>query len=94
MSSFLDDLSARVAPLSLQLSSGYGVASLAWFAAHQPKLIEEATHCGTIMDFVAARLAVSARHCMSATNAASFGAFDAAAFAWQLPVLQVRVYYC
>ncbi|KJE97747.1 hypothetical protein CAOG_07851 [Capsaspora owczarzaki ATCC 30864] len=86
-SAFLADLHKQ-ATSQMQLSSGYGVASLAWLAKNNPDILSKATACGTIMDFVACSICEDAQPCMTPTNAASFGAFDAAQSCWQQPYIE------
>lgn len=62
-----------------QLSSGFGLASLAWIQRHSPQDESAFDHAGTIGDLVAYLLTASRVHAMDQTNAASWGWLDAAA---------------
>lgn len=61
---------------SFRLSPGYGIATLLWWRKENPKMIEKAVSCGTIMDFFVARLSKNPRVKMSSQNAHSFGCWN------------------
>jgi sugar (pentulose or hexulose) kinase len=80
------------------LSSGFGMASLAFFANEQRKAasadsnvavsshlfdLSHYTHAGTIGDFVAWLLSRTHAHVMDHTNAAAFGMYDMVSAQWQ-----------
>jgi len=78
-----------------RLHSGYGGATLSWFAAEKQDAFVNIVGCGTIMDFVVeslVRLPESTKSfgvaCMDVTNAASWGLFDPQKRSWDPDALQ------
>jgi sedoheptulokinase len=77
---FLADLRART---GFQLRTGFGCATLAWYAA-AAKLPPAASYAATIHDWVAARLCGLARPVTDPTDAASWGLFELTFLGWDL----------
>ena len=75
----------------IQLSAGYGCATLAWLKQFRPDLLEKFDRAGTIMDLVV--WALCGHHLedgkqviMSSQNAASWGFFDINKLMWETEV--------
>lgn len=81
---FLADLRART---GFQLRTGFGCATLAWYAA-AAKLPPAASYAATIHDWVAARLCGLARPVTDPTDAASWGLFDLTFLGWDLEAVK------
>ena len=86
---FLSSLPPTRQPI--QLSAGYGCASLAWLSRFKPELIEQFDRAGTIMDLVVWSLCGHSREegrkvVMSTQNATSWGYFDITEVKWELDV--------
>lgn len=75
---FLEGLHSRT---GMRLRTGFGCATLAWYAAHG-KLPPAASAAATIHDWIAARLCGMVRPVTDPTDAASWGLFDLAALDW------------
>lgn len=72
---------------SIQVSAGYGCATLAWLQKHRPHIIQQFNRAGTIMDFVVWALSSAGKEMgvvMSSQNAAFWGYFDTDKMAWEL----------
>ena len=61
---------------NFRISPGYGIATLLWWRKENPKMIQKAVSCGTIMDFFVARLSKNPLIKMSPQNAHSFGCWN------------------
>ncbi len=81
---FLDELRTRT---GAQLRTGFGCATLAWYAAGA-KLPPQAVHAAAIHDWIAARLCGLARPVTDPTDAASWGLFDLALLDWNLAAVR------
>jgi sedoheptulokinase len=75
---FLQNLNERT---GAQLRTGYGCATLAWFAS-RGELPKEAGSAATIHDWIAARLCGASRPVTDPTDAASWGLFDLDTLGW------------
>jgi hypothetical protein len=62
--------------LSKPLLPGYGLRTLLWWQKFEPKLLESAVSCGTIMDFFIAIVTKNVKQEMSPHNAHSFGGWS------------------
>ncbi len=66
-----------------RLQTGYGVASLAWLARHNPELLRSFRCAGTIHDYLAALIVGRLGSGVTdPSDAASFGCFDLSRSAW------------
>jgi len=81
---FLEKLIART---GRPLSTGFGCATLAWFAAHHA-LLQNATSAGTIQDYATMVLCGRVRPATDPTDAASWGLFDLQSLAWDLTAVK------
>lgn len=78
--SFLSDLQRLTGEQSLR--SGFGVSTLAWWAQHEPHLLQEYRCASTIHGYLAARMC-DCLGGMDPSDAASFGLFDILSGAWK-----------
>lgn len=83
---FLSTLPTTRQPM--EVSAGYGCATLAWLQRHHPREIEGFTRAGTIMDLIVWLLCSPLGESrppvlMSAQNAASWGYFDIKRMQWE-----------
>ena len=83
---FLSSLPKTSQPI--QLSTGYGCATLAWLKQFKPDFIEQFDRAGTIMDLVVwvlcgHHLEEEKDTVMSAQNATSWGYFDITELKWE-----------
>lgn len=77
---FLEELQARTGDPSLR--SGYGTATLAWLARHEPGHLLRYASSGTIQDHLVAVLCGAGRPLMDSTDAAGWGMYDAGRHTW------------
>ncbi|CAG9817419.1 unnamed protein product [Phaedon cochleariae] len=71
----------------LNVSSGFGVATIFWMKEHKPGKLEKYNCAGTISDFVVAMLCDLQKPYMSYQNAASWGYFDCHNNTWNTDIL-------
>jgi len=82
---FLEELNRRT---GARLRTGYGCATLAWYAS-RGLLPGGAASAATIHDWIAAGLCGLAAPVTDPTDGASWGLFDIDALAWDLPAVRV-----
>eukprot|EP00940_MAST-03C_sp_MAST-3C-sp2_P001270 g1270.t1 len=85
---FLKDLETHTGH---KLSSGFGMATLAWYQQHSPKFLSKYDRCGTIMDYIVCLLtnmSPKRRAEMDFTNAQSFGLYDDEKKGWDLVAIE------
>uniref|UniRef100_A0A4W4HMF1 Sedoheptulokinase n=2 Tax=Electrophorus electricus TaxID=8005 RepID=A0A4W4HMF1_ELEEL len=84
-----DFLSSLPKPEShLNVSTGYGCASIFWYTRHRPEFLWEFSVSGTIQDYVVSMLCGLEGCVMTAQNAASWGYFNTACSQWNTDVLK------
>lgn len=72
----------------LPLSTGFGCASLFWFAKNDPDTLKRFDKAGTVQDFLVAMLCGLDSPVMSTHNATSWGYFDVDANTWETDLLK------
>lgn len=77
---FLDRLAEKTG--SATLRTGYGCATLAWFAENEPDLLQHFDRATTIPDYFVAGIVRNNRNITDPTNAAAWGLYDLDASAW------------
>jgi sedoheptulokinase len=82
--SFLEELNGRT---GARLRTGYGCATLAWYAS-RGQLPGSAASASTIHDWIAADLCGIPAPVTDPTDGASWGLFDLDALAWDLPAVR------
>ncbi len=65
-----------------ELHNGFGWATLAWLQQEQPELVARYARCGTIADYVCARITGASAGTIDPTHAHSWGLFDPARGDW------------
>jgi len=77
---FLDRLKEETG----SMQSGYGCATLAWLAQHEPESLKGFDHAVTIQDYLVARICGLQKPVTDPTNAAGWGLYDIATSAWKV----------
>lgn len=81
---------------NIQISSGYGCATLAWLNKFQPERLGSYNRAGTIMDLVVWDLcrrpndSVNSQVLMSSQNATSWGYFDMSEMCWEVEMYVIN----
>lgn len=78
---FLGELRDRTGDTTAQ--SGYGTSTLAWFAWHEPGILEHYSFATTIHDYIVKLISGNRRPFTDASDAASFGLFDLQSRRWK-----------
>ncbi|XP_066995781.2 sedoheptulokinase [Anabrus simplex] len=71
----------------IQICSGYGCATLFWFAKHKQEKLVRFNRVGTVQDFAVAMLCNLKKPVMSVQNAALWGYFDVRTSQWNFDIL-------
>ncbi|XP_012266582.2 sedoheptulokinase-like [Athalia rosae] len=71
----------------LPTHSGYGCATLFWFAKNKPEKLSKYNRCGTVQDLVVALLCGRSKVAISTQNAASWGYFQTEEGCWEIDIL-------
>ncbi|XP_012273231.1 sedoheptulokinase [Orussus abietinus] len=71
----------------LPIHTGYGCATLFWFARNKPEKLQKYDRCGTVQDLVVALLCSNDEVVMSTQNAASWGYFLTEKNEWEKTAL-------
>ncbi|KAK0178618.1 hypothetical protein PV327_007494 [Microctonus hyperodae] len=71
----------------LPIHTGYGCATLFWFAKHKPEKLQIYDTCGTVQDLVVSLLCGNDKVIMSTQNAASWGYFCTEEAKWELQLM-------
>ncbi|XP_057668448.1 sedoheptulokinase-like isoform X2 [Diorhabda carinulata] len=72
----------------LNVSTGFGVATIFWMTKNKPEKLRRFNHSGTIADFAVAMLCNLDRPVMSCQNAASWGYFNCRTSEWNIDILK------
>ncbi|KAG8590629.1 hypothetical protein GDO81_006819 [Engystomops pustulosus] len=84
-----DFLSSLPQPRShINLSSGFGCATIFWYLKNRPEFLQQYDAAGTIQDYVVAMLCGLQKPLMSVQNAASWGYFNTRTKTWNMDILQ------
>ncbi len=83
--SFIEGIRESAGAAALQ--PGFGLATLAWIARHDPALLGSHSQASTIQDFIAARISGNRHGHTDPSDAASWGLFDIRARAWDLSAI-------
>eukprot|EP00050_Salpingoeca_kvevrii_P021458 m.110917 g.110917 ORF g.110917 m.110917 type:complete len:493 (+) comp9355_c0_seq1:3149-4627(+) len=68
----------------MQIATGYGCATLAWWAAEEPQILADHDCAGSIQDWIVAQLTGNTQVVTDATLAHSWGFFNAQSNHWDL----------
>ncbi|XP_046423723.1 sedoheptulokinase-like isoform X1 [Neodiprion pinetum] len=82
---FLASLPASKSHLTTH--SGYGCATIFWFAKYKPEKLSKYNRCGTVQDLLVALLCGHSEVTISTQNAASWGYFLTTESRWEIDVL-------
>ncbi|XP_060718611.1 sedoheptulokinase [Tachysurus vachellii] len=72
----------------LNVSTGFGCASILWYTRHSPEFLAKFTASGTIQDYVVSMLCGLEVCLMSVQNAASWGYFNTTTKQWNTEILK------
>ena len=70
------------------VQSGFGAATIAWLAAHQPEALRRYSCAGTIHDYLVTLITASPKVATDPSDAASWGFFDLRKGAWSLEAVE------